>query len=193
MSTIKDVALYAGVSTATVSRVINNDKVRATTKNRVLKAIDALGYTPNIVARTLKTSFSKTIGVLVTDFSDSYSLLLVKHIDQILSSDGYSMLICSSNNKQFNQKAKIDLLEQHNVDAILAFPCSSDTSGFSNLIEKGIPLILVNHSASDFATDVVFTDNNPQECNDISQLLADTIVRRIQGDYSDFPICYSPQ
>ncbi|HCO49477.1 MAG TPA: hypothetical protein DIT55_08690, partial [Spirochaetaceae bacterium] len=75
--TIRDVAKHAMVSTATVSRVLNNDdKVTATTRDKVHEAMAALGYKVNFVARSLKTSRTKTIGIMAPDLSGDFFMYI---------------------------------------------------------------------------------------------------------------------
>lgn len=91
-TSIKDVAREAGVSIATVSRVLNDiDVVNEDTKKKVLDAIKKLGYRPNIVARSLKTQRTKTIGILVPDISSGFYPEIVRGAEDVASIYDYNV------------------------------------------------------------------------------------------------------
>ena len=96
-ATIKDVAKLAGVSISTVSRVINDSKpVSSEVKEKVLAAIEELGYKPNEVARTLVTKKSYLIGVIVSDIGNSYVAQMVRGIEEVGRMYNYDILLCLS-------------------------------------------------------------------------------------------------
>lgn len=92
---INDVAKMAGVSISTVSRVMNGSKkVSKETAKRVQKAIDAMGYVPNEMARSLATNNSKIVGMLIPDIFNGYYAELTTYIEPLLSAQGYSLQLC---------------------------------------------------------------------------------------------------
>ena len=94
---IYDISKLAGVSIATVSRVLNgNEKVSEKTKKKVLEVIEQQGYTPNIFARGLGLNTMKTIGILCTDASDIYQAKAIFYIEDSLRSQGYDSILCCS-------------------------------------------------------------------------------------------------
>lgn len=96
-ASIRDVAKLAGVSTATVSRVINKPNTTSEeTREKVLKAIDECGYTPNATAATLFEGTSRTIALFVLDISNPFYISLIKHLNQILFQNGYNLIICET-------------------------------------------------------------------------------------------------
>lgn len=106
VATIKEVAKYAGISVASVSRYINkNGYVRAETGEKIAEAIQALEYVPNEVARSLFQKKSKFIGVLLPDIANPYFPLLAKGIEETLIKNGYMMLLAntSDSEEQLNQ------------------------------------------------------------------------------------------
>jgi len=95
--TIKDVAKLAGVSTATVSRVVNgNYYVSPEVEQKVRSAISELNYFPNSVARSLKNDHTHIIGVLVSDISNNYFTTIAKVVEDIISPNNYNIIMCST-------------------------------------------------------------------------------------------------
>src|SRR3712207_3563107 len=111
---IYDVSRHAGVSIATVSRVLNgSDKVAAKTRARVLSSMEALGYQPNVFARGLGLGSMKTIGMMVTDASDTFLAKLVYHTELVLKSHGYSAILsCTGTKTEDKQKALAELMRK---------------------------------------------------------------------------------
>ncbi|MBQ3028604.1 MAG: LacI family DNA-binding transcriptional regulator, partial [Lachnospiraceae bacterium] len=92
---IYDVSKKAGVSIATVSRVLNgNQNVSDKTKERVLTVMEELGYTPNVFARGLGLNTMHTIGILCSDSSDAFLANAVYYLEQALRNNGYESLLC---------------------------------------------------------------------------------------------------
>ena len=103
--TIKDVAKEAGVSVATVSRVVNGmPNVNEEMKAQVEKAIARLGYKPNQLAKGLKNNVTNTIGVVVTDISDPFIIGVTRAAEKILRPEGYSLLMASTDNDEKKEK-----------------------------------------------------------------------------------------
>lgn len=104
---IYDVSKKAGVSIATVSRVINgNSNVSEKTQRKVLAAIKELNYTPNVFARGLGLNTMKTIGIMCTDSSDIYLANAVYYLEQELRRNGYDSILCCTGNV-YDTKKKI--------------------------------------------------------------------------------------
>jgi len=159
-STVKDVAKLAGVSTATVSRVINNDKrISEKTKNKVMICIKELDYRINNVARSLKTNKTYTIGFICPEIPNEFFMTVAKGIEDELGKYGYSVLFCTSN-EDVNQEAnKIRLLCEKCVDGIIIIPVSSESIHFNKFNEFNIPLVLVDRLVNNFSADTVLVDN----------------------------------
>ncbi len=156
--TVKDVALHAGVSTATVSRVLNGDpKVKADTAESVRDSIRKLGYRMNQVARSLKTNKTHTIGIIAPEFSNDFFMNIVTGIERELKKHGYSVILCSSSEDTSKEKEQIELLNEKNVDGAIIIPGSSRGEHFS--VFEGKPIVLVDRVVDDFDTDAVLSDN----------------------------------
>ena len=97
VASIKDVAREAGVSIATVSRVLNEvDVVNEETKKRVMEAIKKLGYRPNIVARSLKTQRTKTVGIVMPDISSAFYPEIVRGAEDVANIYNYNIILCNT-------------------------------------------------------------------------------------------------
>ena len=145
---IYDVAKAAGVSIATVSRVLNGSpNVSAKTKEKVLRVIEEAGYTPNVFARGLGLNTMKMIGVLCTDVSDIYYAKAVSIIENALRGYGYDSILCSTGNKLEDKQKCMDLLMAKRVDALIligsTFKENVDNSHIEN-IARQIPTIIIN-------------------------------------------------
>lgn len=117
---IYDVSKKAGVSIATVSRVLNgNQNVSDKTKDRVLSVMEELGYTPNVFARGLGLNTMHTIGILCSDSSDAFLANAVYYIEQALRKNGYESFLCCTGYELENKKNYLRLLLSKRVDAVI--------------------------------------------------------------------------
>jgi LacI family transcriptional regulator len=118
--TIYDVARVAGVSMATVSRVVNgNPNVKPSTRKKVLKVIEELGYRPNAVARGLASKKTTTIGVVLPDISSAFFAELARGIDDIANMYHYNIILSSSDQNQDKEIQLINNLLEKQVDGLL--------------------------------------------------------------------------
>ena len=144
-ATIKDVAKLAGVSISTVSRVINNSKpVSQEIKQKVIEAIDELGYKPNEVARTLVTKRSHLIGVIVTDIGNSYVAEMVRGIEEVGKMYSYDILLCSSHGDLEEEQRFIQLLKRKQVEGIILISEIVNNDIVCILDELQIPFVYLN-------------------------------------------------
>ena len=117
---IYDVSKKAGVSIATVSRVLNGNKnVSDKTKERVLSVMEELGYTPNVFARGLGLNTMHTIGILCSDSSDAFLANAVYYLEQALRKNGYESFLCCTGYELENKKNYLRLLQSKRVDAVI--------------------------------------------------------------------------
>ncbi|CEP69021.1 Transcription regulator HTH, LacI [Moorella glycerini] len=158
MPTIKDVAARAGVSTATVSRVLNGEKVKEETEKKVIAAIEALGYRPNHIARSLKTQKTQTIGFVVPDFGPFF-MQVAEVVEDILNSYGYSLIVCNSNENPAREKERVRMLVEKQVDGLLVVPTSDTASHLREIQQDGTPVVLVDRMVKDMQVDCVLVDN----------------------------------
>lgn len=156
MATIRDVAKLAGVSVATVSRVLNqNGYVNEETEKRVRKAIQALNYKPNEVARTLFKKTSKTIGLIVPDISNPFFPELVRAIEDVMNIYDYTVILCNSDEKSEKEKQYMDVLKQKYVDGMILTTNQLTTE---EVMELDIPIVVLDRP-SDYSFPSVIADN----------------------------------
>lgn len=122
MATIKDVANAANVSVATVSRVLNNDpKVKLETKEHVKKVIEELNYSPNLLGRNLRRSYTNNILVLLPTLSNTFYATIIKGIRKVAGEEGYNVMIGMTDLDPEIERQHIRLLETKLVDGIIFF------------------------------------------------------------------------
>lgn len=159
-ATIKDVAKEAGVSIATVSRVLNNlGVVNAVTEAKVLEAVKTLHYQRNAVARSLKMRKTKSIGIIVPEISNTFFTEFVEHLERLLGPSGYALLLCSSENSVEEEKRKLSLLLERNVDALVVVPASNVGTHFTLPAAQSTPMVMLDREIAGLVCDVVLVDN----------------------------------
>lgn len=158
--TVKDVARASGVSTATVSRVINHDpRISDETRNRVLEQIRKLDYKINNIARSLKTNKTYTVGFVCPEIQSDFFMGIARGVEDELRKHDYSIIICNSNESVREEEDRIRLLCEKCVDGMIIIPSSSKGSHFNLLNTQDVPTVLVDRLVEDFDTDAVLVDN----------------------------------
>ena len=161
ISTIKDVASLANVSIATVSRVINHSgSVNPILAKRVQQAINDLNYSPNIVARSLKTSNTATIAFLVSNISDPYFITIGRGIEDYIKGFGYNLIVCSIGHSKEKEIAYLQLLKEKKVDGLILNTVGYNDDIISEL-SQNTPIVLSNRriNSASFNGDFVDSDN----------------------------------
>lgn len=174
MKTIKDVALYAGVSVATVSRVISgNYPVKESTRKRVLEAINAMDYHPNGVARSLKNAKTYTLGVLVPDIANPYFIQLVRAVEATVEKFGYHLLVASSDERASKEADLIRIFLEKRLDGMIVAPVSTKpVAGWSQLIIDALPIVLVDRILDGLVIDSVREESQRSSKELVTHLLA---------------------
>ncbi|MCL2244803.1 MAG: LacI family transcriptional regulator [Treponema sp.] len=185
--TLKDVALLAGVSTATVSRVLApgysgafnkaSSTVSEKTRMKVLSATEELGYRMNHAARSLKRQSTMMIAVLFPELANDFFMDVAEGIEKELYAEGYSMLLSSSLNSVEEEKKRINMLAGRTVDGMLVIPASSQGNHFQSLSDRGMPIVLVDRIVEGTNLDSVTSDNEEGTFNLTKALLSDGFRR----------------
>jgi DNA-binding LacI/PurR family transcriptional regulator len=142
-NTIKDVAFEAGVSVATVSRVLNNkDRVRRDTRVKVKLAIEKLNFKPDQIARSLSNSKSMSVGLIVPNMMNEYWALLSQAIEERLWEFGYTLLLSTTNNILEREIANLDLFINRKVDGLIfGKSVSIDKKHYKSILKTNIPIV----------------------------------------------------
>lgn len=178
-ASIKDVAKEAGVSIATVSRVINKvDVVNEETKKKVQEAIDKLGYSPNIVAQSLKTQRSKSIGILVPDISSQVYPEIVRGAEDVAQMYDYSIILCNSDFDIEKEKKYIKVMKEKMVDGMLYMSSSLDPEILQYIRDLNMKTILVETIEQEKILPSVTIDNR-RAAHDAVKLLLDKGHKKI--------------
>jgi len=144
MSTIREVAKKAGVSVATVSRVLNNNGyVSAKTKDQVLKVIELLDYKPNEVARSLYKKQSNTVALIVPDITNPFFPELARAVEDTLNIYGYTLMLCNSDEQAEKEREYMDVLKQKYVDGAILV---SNTLTAEDVQKLDLPVVVIDRS-----------------------------------------------
>ncbi|WP_194206370.1 HTH-type transcriptional regulator GalS [Superficieibacter sp. 1612_C1] len=160
MITIRDVARQAGVSVATVSRVLNNSAlVSPETRDAVMSAVSALGYRPNANAQALATQASDTIGVVVMDVSDAFFGALVKAVDIVAQQNQKYLLIGNSYHEAEKERNAIEVLIRQRCSALIVHSKALSDGELSEFLQHIPGMVLINRLVPGFAHRCVCLDN----------------------------------
>ncbi|MGX1546125.1 LacI family DNA-binding transcriptional regulator [Streptomyces adustus] len=159
MVSIKDVAAAAGVSAATVSRVLNDHpSVSTATRTRVLSAVEDLGYRPNAVARSLRTDQTRTLGLVISDVLNPYFTELARSVEGAARALGYSVIIGNADEQPELQDHHMRTLLDRRVDGLLISPTDGCSSLMRDAAQAGTPLVFVDRWIEGMDVPVVRSD-----------------------------------
>jgi len=157
--TIKDVAKKAHVSVATVSRVINgNDSVDEGLKQKVQDAIKALGFKPNQLARSLKKDVTNTIGVVVSDISNSFFINVARVIEKRIAPHGYMIIMASTDSSSEKELRYISMMQEKRVDGLIISPDIGTPEHLDSLGGVGCPVVCIDRKSLSSVYDSVYVD-----------------------------------
>lgn len=160
--TLKQIAAELGVSAMTVSRALNNhDNVDEKTKKRIVEKARNLGYTPNMVAKSLVSRRSHTIGVVIPEISHGFFSQVVKGIENVTYETDYQLLLTNSAEKAEREKKALETLLAQQVDGIL-ISCSEesrDVSVYKKIIDTSKPLVFFDRCIEGLGASTVSVDD----------------------------------
>jgi LacI family transcriptional regulator len=160
--TLRDVAVRAGVHPATASRALNPETrilVSEDTARRVLDAAEALGYSPNPVARSLRTRRSHTVGVLIPDLNNPLFPPMVRGLEDRLAAAGYVALIGNTDSDDKRERMVFDQMRARHVDGLVLATARLRHPLLAEASRAEIPVVLINRLAQDYSFPSVTVDN----------------------------------
>lgn len=158
--TIYDVAKEAGVSIATVSKVLNNTgNMREETRKRVLNVIEEMNYLPNLVASALTGKGTQTLGLLVPDISNPFFSAMARQIEDYADAQGMTVIMCSIDGSIEKERKYIELLQRKQVDGFIIASSFQDTELLKNIINQGFPIVMLAYDDSTIEVSKVSIDD----------------------------------
>ncbi len=159
-ATIHDVAQRAGVSSATVSRVLSDKPhVSQEIRDRVYAAIEELNYQPNRVARSLRVQRTSIIGLIISDIQNPFFLSLVRAVEDVAHTHQHAIFLCNTDEDVEKEKLYIDLMLAENVAGVIISPSREQDDPCEKLLKNNIPMVVVDRRLPDVAVDTVVVDN----------------------------------
>ncbi|PDO88924.1 ribose operon transcriptional repressor RbsR [Kosakonia pseudosacchari] len=157
MATMKDVARLAGVSTSTVSHVINKDRfVSEAIREKVETAIKTLNYAPSAIARSLKINQTRTIGMLITASTNPFYSELVRGVERSCFERGYSLVLCNTEGDEQRMNRNLETLMQKRVDGLLLL-CTETHQPSQEIMQRypSIPTVMMDWAPFDGDSDLI--------------------------------------
>jgi len=160
LPTIGDVAKRAGVSTVTVSRVLNAARnVNPATRQKVEQAIEELRYVPSVAARSLRSKRTYTLALLVSDITNAFWTTVARGVEDAAQSGNYSVLLCNTDENPAKQLRYLNVVLSQRVDGVIIAPYDSDARNLSKLQERGIPTVVIDRRIKGWNVDSVYGDS----------------------------------
>jgi len=169
---IAEVAEKAGVSTATVSRVINDYPfVREETKKKVLKVIDETHYRVNAVARNLRRKKTHSVGVIISNVLSPFYSIIAKAVEDVANKNNYSTILCNGGDSPEKERKYLKVLHENRVDGIILSPTGKNKDYLNYLISSGIPIAFIDRVVEGVNCDTVMVNNREASYNAIDYLI----------------------
>ena len=179
-ATIRDVAEAAGVSTVTVSRVVNDsDLVQAETRARVERAMRELGYVPNLTAQAMRTNATRTIGFVVPDLTNYPNAAVAKATEAVLAEAGYCLLLTNSDNRLERELKSLEVLTSRRVDGMILYVCDEDDERLRQAVaDVDVPLVVLDRDLP-IECDTVLSDHDTAMGEAVRYLVAPALIAMV--------------
>lgn len=172
MATIRDVAELAGVTSMTVSRVINNSgHVKDKTRQRVEAAIAELNYVPNQLGQSLRFKQTKTIGLLIADISEPYWVSVIRGVELAALENGYQVILCDTQVSEIIENEHLENLVKKQVDGILIAPIRNSMRPIEYVQKQNLPIVVIGYPMPADTVDVVRCDTEDAAHSIVNLLL----------------------
>jgi LacI family transcriptional regulator len=160
LPTIRDVARRAGVSPATVSRVIQGARgVQPATREKVERAIAELGYVPSAVARGLRSKRTRSLALVVPDIDNSFWTTVARGVEDAAQAHDYSVFLCNTDENPAKQLRYLDVVIGQQVDGVIIAPYDSDARNLVKLRDRNIPTVIIDRRIEGWNVDSVLSDS----------------------------------
>lgn len=173
---LSDVAKALGVSRTLVSMVLNNQGdvhgISPITQEKVRAKAKELNYKPNSIARGLRTGKSNTIGLIVTDISNSFYAKIARRIEDKASKLGYNLIFCSSDESATREEELIQMLRGRQVDGLILATTFRDQSVLQELVKEEYPFVLIDRHIPSLSSNYVVVDNYNSSKVAVERLIA---------------------
>ncbi len=196
---IEEVAEFAGVSTATVSRVLNDYPfVKEETRRRVLKVIRETNYQVNAVARNLRRKKTHSIGVIISNVLSSFYSVIAKAVEDVAIRNRFSTVLCNGGDSPEKELNYLKVLHENRVDGIILSPTGKNRDYLSFLVSSGIPVAVIDRTVKGLKCDSVQVNNREASREAVRYILRQgyrkigfvsgpqdrlTGIKRLQGYY----------
>ncbi|WP_413736563.1 ribose operon transcriptional repressor RbsR [Sodalis sp. RH21] len=157
MATMKDVARLAGVSTSTVSHVINNNRfVSDAVRDKVLAVVEQLNYAPSALARSLKINQTRTLGMLITSSNNPFYAEVVHGVERSCYERGYSLILCNTEEDADRMSRSMETLLQKRVDGLLIM-CTENNQPSRLALRRypSLPIVMMDWTPFEDALDII--------------------------------------
>ncbi len=180
-ATLSDIARATQTSVSTVSRALAGGaaalRLNEDTRLRIQAAAHKLGYRPNLTARTLRTHRSHSIGLIINDITDPLIARIGNLIEQGLLAQGYSLMICNSNEDSQQEAEHLRQLVQRGIDGLIIAPVSCDAEQLRQNISPTLPLVILNRPIA--GLDATVAGDHEQSAAILCQALQEACVHRV--------------
>lgn len=156
----KDVAQHAGVSTATVSHVVNGTRfVSDETRQKVLDAIALLNYRPNAIARGLVTNSTRIVGLVVSDITNPFFTAVARGVEDEMISHGYNTIFCNTDEEPEREENYLHLLTTQQIDGLIIAPTGVRCESLLALAQAEVPIVQLDRQSPSLDAPVVGVNN----------------------------------
>jgi LacI family transcriptional regulator len=190
LTSIRDVSKRAGVSIATVSRVMSTTGyVSEGARTAVLRAAEELHYIPSFFARGLKTKKSGLVALLIPQIVSTYFVYAARGIADAANRNGYQLIICNTDDSLDKQESYVSLLIGSSVDGIIIASVNRSPKPLQPLLQRNIPVVLMDRLIDDFPADIVRGDsfNGMRILTQHLLELGHTRIALVNGDMETYP------
>ncbi|WP_406850253.1 LacI family DNA-binding transcriptional regulator [Chromobacterium phragmitis] len=178
-TSIKDVAQLAGVSVATVSRVLGNGPVSAALRAKVEAAVAQSGYRPNLSARRLRSQHTHTIGLIVSDIRNPFFTAVSRAVEDVAYQSGMRVILCNTDENPDKEAMYLRLMQEERVSGVI-FAATRATAEALDVAGLGFPVVMIDRAGPSARCDAVLLDNRAAAAQLVEHLLG-AGYRRIGG------------